>query len=96
MTWAWLLFWRIVRITTGCVLLLSGVALGPVPILPGWPLVAIGVLLLAADVPLFARLIRRCEDRFPTLKGVLSRLHPKHKTTEGDAISSQKGQSTKP
>lgn len=39
------------------------------PILQGWLLIGLGALLLAPDVPLFARLICLVEKRFPRVRG---------------------------
>jgi len=41
------------------------------PILQGWLFIALGAVLLARDVPVFARLVCWTERRFPRLRGVL-------------------------
>lgn len=38
------------------------------PILQGWLLIGLGALLLAPDVPVFARLVCWVENRFPRLR----------------------------
>jgi uncharacterized membrane protein YbaN (DUF454 family) len=42
------------------------------PILQGWLFIALGSLLLARDVPVFARFVCWAERRFPRLRGVIS------------------------
>jgi uncharacterized membrane protein YbaN (DUF454 family) len=42
---------RILRIVAGSILCLLGIVLGPVPIVPGFPLIVLGLALLAHDVP---------------------------------------------
>ena len=54
--------------------LLLGIAGLFLPILQGWLFIGIGALLLAPEVPLFARLVCWVEDRFPRLKEALGRL----------------------
>jgi uncharacterized membrane protein YbaN (DUF454 family) len=44
------------------------------PILQGWLFIAIGALMLAPDVPLFARLVCWVENRSPRLRSFLARL----------------------
>jgi len=70
---------RLARHVAGWFFILLGIAGFVLPILQGWLFVAIGAILLAPDVPLFARLVCWVEDRFPRLRGALrkmrSRLH---------------------
>jgi len=40
------------------------------PILQGWLFIALGALLLARDVPIFARSVCWAERRFPRLRGL--------------------------
>jgi uncharacterized protein YqgC (DUF456 family) len=63
----------IVRHLLGWLLLVVGVAGLVLPILQGWLLIAMGALLLAPDVPFFARLAERIERRFPPLAVPLRR-----------------------
>ncbi len=48
-------------------LLVGGVGL-VLPLLPGWPFIGLGALLLAPDVPVFNRLLCAVEDRFPLIR----------------------------
>ncbi|MBP1619615.1 MAG: hypothetical protein H6Q02_382 [Acidobacteria bacterium] len=41
------------------------------PVLQGWLFIAFGSLLLARDVPLFARFVCWTERRFPRLRGAI-------------------------
>lgn len=55
----------------GCLAVgLAGLVL---PVLQGWLFIALGAVLLARDVPVFARLVCWTERRFPRLRGVLER-----------------------
>jgi uncharacterized membrane protein YbaN (DUF454 family) len=62
---------RFLRHIAGWGLLLLGVVGLVLPVLQGWLLIAIGALLLAPDVPVFARLVCWVETRFPPVRGVL-------------------------
>ncbi len=64
----------VIRHVLGWGSLLLGVAGLFLPILQGWLLIAIGAILLAPDVPLFARLVDWIEDRFPALRSGLRRM----------------------
>jgi len=64
---------QVVRHIAGWSLLVLGVAGLFLPILQGWLFIALGALLLAPDVPLFARLLDWIEKRFPALR------HPLHR-----------------
>lgn len=61
------------RISAAVVLLLLGVTSALLPIVPGWLLIGVAVLLLAPDVPAFQRLIGAAEQRFPSLREPLER-----------------------
>lgn len=57
------------------------------PILQGWLLIAIGALLLAPDVPFFARLVAWIERRAPVLREPLQRWRERfgqHRRGDGD------------
>jgi uncharacterized membrane protein YbaN (DUF454 family) len=58
---------RYLRITIGSGLLVLGVAGLALPLLQGLLFIVLGVLLLAKDIPLFARLARRFRSRFPRI-----------------------------
>jgi uncharacterized protein len=55
-------------------MLLLGVVGLVLPILQGWLFIGIGALLLAPDVPVFARLLSWVEERFPAVRGPLQRV----------------------
>ena len=58
------------------------------PILQGWLLIAIGALLLAPDVPFFARLVAWIERRAPVLREPLRRWRERfgqHRRGDGDS-----------
>jgi uncharacterized membrane protein YbaN (DUF454 family) len=59
---------RVLRHLAGWSLLVLGVAGLFLPILQGWLFIALGALLLAPDVPLFARVLDWIEKRFPALR----------------------------
>ena len=63
----------VIRHVAGWGFLLLGLAGLVLPVLQGWLFIAIGALLLAPDVPIFARLICWIEDRFPRLRHVVLR-----------------------
>lgn len=54
---------RVALIVLGTVLVIAGIALGPVPVVPGFPLVIAGVLLLAASSGVARRGIN-CAERW--------------------------------
>jgi uncharacterized membrane protein YbaN (DUF454 family) len=58
---------RYLRITIGAVLLILGVAGLALPLLQGLLFIVLGVLLLAKDIPLFARLSQQFRSRFPRI-----------------------------
>lgn len=61
------------RLVLGVLFLLLGIAGLALPVLQGVLFLFIGVLLLAPDVPLFRRLLRHLEARFPALARRLRR-----------------------
>lgn len=61
------------RHVLGWVCLLIGVAGLVLPILQGWLFLALGALLLAPDLPIFARLVCWVERRFPFLRAAIRR-----------------------
>lgn len=65
---------RVLRHLFGWLFLVLGIAGLVLPILQGWLFIAIGALLLAPDVPLFARLVCWVEKRFPRVGEALARL----------------------
>lgn len=67
-------WWRLARHVAGWVVLGLGIAGLILPILPGWLLIGWGAIILAADVPLFARCIQRIENRFPALRRVTEKM----------------------
>ena len=65
---------RLIRIVLGCLLLLLGLAGLVLPVLQGWLFLAMGVIVLSRDVPLFARMERRITARFPRAGRLVNRL----------------------
>jgi uncharacterized protein len=63
----------VLRHVLGWLSLLVGLAGLVLPVLQGWLFIAIGALLLAPDVPIFARLVAWVEQRFPSVRGALRR-----------------------
>ena len=70
---------RVLRHVAGWLAIVIGIAGLFLPVLQGWLFIGIGALLLAPDVPLFARLVCWIEWRFPRLRGIIKawreRLH---------------------
>ena len=64
---------RVLRHALGWLSLLVGLAGLVLPILQGWFFIAVGAVLLAPDVPIFARLVAWIERRFPHLRGAIRR-----------------------
>ena len=64
----------VVRHVLGWSLLVLGIAGLVLPVLQGWLFIALAALLLAPDVPLFARLLGWIEGRFPALRHPIQRL----------------------
>jgi uncharacterized protein len=77
---------RIIRIVLGSFLIVLGVAGLFLPILQGWLFLALGVLLLSVDIPVFNRLVCRIGNRFPRIGKVLSRARRRlgHKDCNGE------------
>lgn len=65
---------RLLRIILGCVCLLIGVLLGPLPIVQGWVFVLMGLGILAREVPWVRRFLRRVRD-LPGVRRILRPLH---------------------
>jgi hypothetical protein len=64
---------RYLRITLGTVLLILGVAGLALPFLQGLLFIALGILLLARDFPLFRRIARQLRVRFPRIAATADR-----------------------
>lgn len=64
----------VIRHVAGWGMLVVGVVGLFLPILQGWLFIAIGAVLLAPDVPFFARLVGWIERRFPALRSGLRRI----------------------
>jgi hypothetical protein len=54
---------RIARIVAGSVLCVVGVVLGPIPIVPGFPVLIVGLALLAQDVPFVRTWVGKAKAR---------------------------------
>jgi uncharacterized protein len=67
-------FVRLLRNALGWATLALGVAGLVLPVLQGWLLIALGALLLAPDVPFFAKVLDRIERRFPALRHPIARM----------------------
>ena len=65
---------RILRHALGWGLLVLGVAGLVLPVLQGWLFIALGALLLAPDVPFFAKVLDRIEHRLPALRHPIARM----------------------
>jgi uncharacterized membrane protein YbaN (DUF454 family) len=65
---------RVIRHVLGWGLLVVGIAGLVLPVLQGWLFIALAALLLAPDVPLFARLLGWIENRFPALRHPIQRV----------------------
>jgi uncharacterized membrane protein YbaN (DUF454 family) len=78
---------RAVRHILGWGLLILGIAGLVLPLLQGWLFIALAALLLAPDVPIFARLLSWIENRFPALRHPIRRVRAQfghHPPTHGD------------
>ncbi|HVC99348.1 MAG TPA: hypothetical protein VND64_37125 [Pirellulales bacterium] len=64
----------IVRHVVGWSSLAIGVTGLVLPILPGWPFIAWGVVTLAPDIPVFARLLDLVERKVPRLRPLIERV----------------------
>lgn len=67
----WRTFLWIVRQVIGWGFIALGMAGIILPVLPGWIFIALGVLLLADDIPVFRRLIEKVEHKWPQTRGTL-------------------------
>ncbi|MGE5236285.1 MAG: hypothetical protein ACM3O7_08065 [Acidobacteriota bacterium] len=65
---------HVLRHVVGWSFLALGLAGLVLPVLQGWLFIAIGAVLLAPDVPLFARLVCWIETRFPAVRTALARI----------------------
>ena len=65
--------WRIVRLASGVILILLGIAGLVLPILQGWLFMALGALLLSVDLPFFDRLVRWITEKVPPVKKPVDR-----------------------
>lgn len=65
---------RVIRHVLGWGLLVVGIAGLVLPVLQGWLFIALAALLLAPDVPFFARLLGWIENRFPALRHPIQRV----------------------
>ncbi len=65
---------RIIKICLGSVLLTIGVVGIVFPILPGWVFFFLGMLILTAEIPLFARVLCWAEGRHPASRKLIGRL----------------------
>ncbi|HVN31658.1 MAG TPA: PGPGW domain-containing protein [Thermoanaerobaculaceae bacterium] len=74
---------RLVRHALGWALLVLGIAGLVLPVLQGWLFIALAALLLAPDVPAFARLTNWIEKRFPALRHPIQRVRARLGHHEG-------------
>lgn len=65
--------WRIVRLASGVILILLGIAGLVLPILQGWLFLALGALLLSVDIPFFERMVNWITEKVPRLKKPVER-----------------------
>ncbi len=65
------LVWKGLRICTGVLLVLIGVAGLALPVMPGWLFVIPGLVMLSSDVPAVRRRVRLLERRFPWLRRMM-------------------------
>ncbi|NLI34550.1 MAG: hypothetical protein GX422_17480, partial [Deltaproteobacteria bacterium] len=61
-------FLWLTRISLGVLFLFLGLLGLALPIMPGWLLIALGVVSLAPEVPVFNRVVVWIENRFPLLQ----------------------------
>jgi uncharacterized protein len=71
--------WRIIRISSGSLLILLGIAGLVLPILQGWLFLALGAIILSMDIPFFQRIVNWIEGRFPRIRKPLQRMKEKLK-----------------
>lgn len=82
---------RFALIVLGVLLILGGIALGPVPVIPGFPLVIAGVLLLAASSGGARRGINRAERWLPIRTRQMLRKALRRKPTETTKPNTSQG-----
>ena len=64
---------RVALIATGWLLLTIGAAGIVLPFLPGWPLIALGLVVLSSEYVWAHRLLQSSRKRFPKVHAVLDR-----------------------
>lgn len=64
----WNVVKKTLRIAGGVLCLILGILGGFIPVFQGWIFVALGCLLLSADVPFFRWIVRKAGKKFPRLK----------------------------
>jgi uncharacterized protein len=69
--------WRILRISTGILLLLLGLAGLVLPILQGWLFLALGGMILSVDIPFFKKIACWLEAHVPGGEKLMDRLRSK-------------------
>jgi uncharacterized membrane protein YbaN (DUF454 family) len=65
---------KLIRLGFGWLFVALGVVGLVMPVLQGWLLIGIGSMLLAPEVPFFARLVTRVERRSPRIRRFLAGL----------------------
>lgn len=71
---------RATHAVLGVILIVVGIVLAVLPVVPGFPLIAIGILMLAAASEPSRRFLNRTEHRFPAwLRRLLRRVVGHHK-----------------
>jgi uncharacterized membrane protein YbaN (DUF454 family) len=68
---------KVSRIALGCLFLVAGLIGFILPVVSGWAFIFAGVVILASDIPFFARLICFVEKRIPFVQRLISRMHQK-------------------
>lgn len=59
---------HVARLTAAWLLIAVGIVLGPLPIVPGWPLVLLGAMMLGFNHERMLAVVDWCEARFPWLR----------------------------
>ena len=78
---------RALLLTAGCILVVAGLSLGPVPFLPGFPLTMLGVVLLASASDRVRRLVNWGDAKLPTkIRALLRRMTRKQQSSSPEAI----------
>jgi uncharacterized protein len=65
---------RLLRASLGILFLILGLAGLVLPILQGWLFLTLGVLFLAPDISIFARIVNWVETLFPAVKDPVRRI----------------------